>query len=149
MQITIIAGVSALLLSILLLVFFMRKKKAKKIIKKSVRPVSTITQHMPTKARAKPLGIMLNTSTPDHCCQPARAILNKLIDGSDIPPLPLLGCSEPVCSCFLTKKFDERSGKERRQKGDRRSSIRFEDNQERRSNVDRRKDDTSWDDEIL
>ncbi|HWS40964.1 MAG TPA: hypothetical protein VN247_06715 [Arenimonas sp.] len=62
--------------------------------------------------------------------------------------LPLVDCSSSTCLCHYRPVYDSRK-QQRREHVERRESFRFADNVDRRSTVDRRKEQTDWQDKHL
>jgi len=88
-------------------------------------------------------GYILKTP-PDSglVCPQAQKMSGKPIEAeslSDLPKLPLEGCTQSACRCQYQAMTERRATLDRRESEERRSSIRFEDKADRRSHKDRRK----------
>ena len=99
-------------------------------IKKSEKPVNS-------------WGYVLKTP-PDSglVCLQAKKMRGKPIEAdalSNLPKLPLEGCTQSTCRCQYQPMPERRATLDRRESEERRSSIRFEDKADRRSHKDRRK----------
>ena len=78
-------------------------------------------------------------------CEAAHKLLGRQYPFDEAPQLPLEGCSSAMCTCQF-KGLRERRSEHRRQQGERRGEIRFEEGKtDRRSPKNRRRSD-SWND---
>ncbi len=82
-------------------------------------------------------GVFVDYGNEQLCCKKVLQLEKKHISKKLAPILPLDGCDRALCRCYyvgLTEKRDET----RREHQDRRDEIRFEDENDRRSGVERR-----------
>ena len=91
----------------------------------------------------RPMAI-LRVPNPSACCQLARGYAGKTFDAASAPALPIPGCSEPDCQCRYERAINRRRG-ERRVHAERRDTIRFGDDNDRRQHADRRRVNRNWD----
>ncbi|MGR9099650.1 MAG: hypothetical protein ACU826_03710 [Gammaproteobacteria bacterium] len=135
--------IAAIFILVLTLVFFFVKSRKKNTPPPSQRVKSKAAPQQPPIPSH--LGVVLTAPDPAACCEPARELLSKVITADAPTVVPLPGCThKDSCRCRLEKKYDTRSGKERRETEERRESIRFEDKPDRRGHVDRRKHQSMW-----
>ena len=78
-------------------------------------------------------------------CAEASRLIGKSFSFSDVPLLPLTGCTASQCTCEY-QGFSEQRHMDRRS-GERREALRMED--DRRKNHGRRKADSLWDNNIF
>ncbi len=81
-------------------------------------------------------------------CSHARNNAGTRKKSQDCPQLPLTGCGTDTCLCHYRAVYDSRK-QQRRAKYDRRDSIRFLENDNRRFADERRKDQSDWHDTPL
>jgi hypothetical protein len=111
------------------------------------RVVSRVAAHV-VAAHPVPAGLerpmaTLRVPNPSTCCELARGYAGKTFDAVTAPTLPIPGCRNPDCQCRYERAVNRRRG-ERRVYAERRESIRFEKDSDRRRNPDRRRANHAW-----
>jgi hypothetical protein len=84
---------------------------------------------------------------PELLCQEAMELRDKPIPVeslADLPTLPLPGCTQKMCRCHYEPMRERRINSERRTDNEQRLVIRFEDKPDRRSRLNRRKNNRTW-----
>jgi|GEM_PF-3943174 len=85
----------------------------------------------------------LRVPNPSSCCELARGYAGRTFDAANAPILPIPGCRKTDCQCRYERAVNRRRG-ERRVYAERRESIRFENDSDRRRNPDRRRANQAW-----
>ncbi len=81
-------------------------------------------------------------------CEFARNNAGVRKQASDCTNLPLAACGSNACLCFYRPVLEQRK-KARRVSPDRRTSMRFDNSEDRRKTHDRRKDQPDWNENLL
>lgn len=82
-------------------------------------------------------GLYINYENQSLCCSETLKLQKKLIPKKTAPALPLKGCDKTLCRCHYVGVVEKRN-ETRREALDRRDEIRFEEDNDRRSGIERR-----------
>ena len=84
-------------------------------------------------------GVSIRARENSPCCEQAREILGQPYPLDQAPHLPLPGC-ELDCHCHYQPLLEQRDGKIRRVRHDRRSNLRYEPDKKNRRKLSTRRD---------
>jgi len=82
-------------------------------------------------------GAYIDYKNDTLCCAAVLKLQKKQYPKKLVPDIPLAGCDRPLCRCHYVAIIERRE-KTRRLNESRREEIRFEDNPDRRSKLERR-----------
>ena len=82
-------------------------------------------------------GVYIGYDNEQLCCKSVLKLEKEHFSKKTAPSLPLNGCDRSLCRCHYISLSEKRS-ETRREHQDRRDEIRFEDDNDRRSGIERR-----------